>query len=277
MTRKYKDYFSYYAWFNKIKGAHNSTVGHVRGRTVYSNDENFLNFVKSGISRNNSYVEFHKHNYNVVDEVSGEMVGIIDDRFNVFNKDHEYSGTIHNMTRVAKFVLITSVVVIIIFLIMILMMLRTTKDSVKVHDIHITENDGMVVEEKWNIFGETEADKVIEPGKKGTYIFTINNDNFFDVVCEIDFSEANEYDLPVRYRLREGNYKYLKGDSDTYLDVYELGTDSIVVPARGFVTLALDWYWVNDGTNNPGDTTGGNAVGATYTVYVKIVGEERTK
>lgn len=277
MTRKYKNYFSYYAWFKKIKSSKNKNIAYVKGRTIYSSNDAFLNFVKSGISKNNSYVKFHKHNYNVIDERTGTMVGTIDDRFNVFNGDNQYSGTIHNLTRVAKFVISTSVIVIIIFLLMILMMLRTTMDSVQVRDIHITESNGMVVEEEWNIFGETEADKVIEPGKKGTYVFSINNDNFFDIVCHIEFTEANEYDLPVRFRLKEGRFKYLKGDSKTYLDVDELTSYDIHVPARSFVTLALDWYWVDDGSNNLGDTTGGNAGDATYTVYVKIIGEERTK
>lgn len=277
MIRKYKDYFSYFAWFSKLKANRKTNVARINKTSIYTSDPTFIDFVKSGMSKDNEYVTFTKARYNVYDESNNQVIGYVDKRFNVFNTKHEYSGSMHNLTRVFSYVTKTILTVIIIFLILIILFLRSTKDTVKPTDITITDQDGMAVEQQWDIFGQTEVEKVIMPGKKGTYLFNINNENFFDIVCKLEFDEENIYSINMDYRLREGNYKYLKGSSNEYVDITSLDTEGIVIPARSFVTLALDWYWVNDGNGDEIDTNAGSSGLATYTIYVRIVGEQKTE
>ena len=278
MIRKYKDYFNYYAWFGKLKHGRKNNVANFKSSSLYTSDPTFIDFVKSGASKENAFVTFTKARYNIYDRSdNNKVIGYVDKYFNVFNLKHEYSGTIHNLTRVFAYVTSTILAIIIIFLLLIILLLRTTKDAVKPTDIHITDQDGMAVEQQWNIFGQTEEEKIIMPGKKGTYYFNINNENFFDIVCKIEFDEENSYCINMDYRVREGKYKYLQGSSDEYIDIDSLNTEGIVVPARSFVTLALDWYWVDDGSGNLIDTDAGNSGLATYTVYVRITGEEKTE
>ena len=94
---------------------------------------------------------------------------------------------------------------------------------------------------------------------------------------KLEFDEENIYSINMDYRLREGNYKYLKGSSNEYVNITSLDTEGIVIPARSFVTLALDWYWVDDGNGDEIDTNAGSSGLATYTIYVSIVGEQKTE
>lgn len=276
MIRKNKYYANYNAWFNKIKDDNKNVVATIKGRTIYSSNDIFLSFVKSGGANAEYDVEFNRKSYNVMDDRTKELVGLVDDRFNVFNNENQYSGTIHNLTKVFNYVTRSILAVIIIFLILIILFLKTTGDSIKPTDIYITEADGMSVEDQWNIFGQTEQEKVIMPGRKGVYYFTIHNTNYFDIECDLDFSELNEWDIALRYRLRKDAFTYLKGNSRTYVTVDELETDNIVVPARSYITFALDWYW-DENVSDEKDTIAGLQPNAEYTVYIEIVSEEKTK
>lgn len=275
MIRKKKNYFSYYVWFKNIKNANRQKIARINGRSIISYDEYFLRDMASGYNKENKNVEFSKHAYNVIDGATGEMVAKVDNRFNVFNNRGEYSCSLHNVTRLVTFVTNTILTVIIIFLILIILLLRTTGDSVKPKDIHITEGDGIAVADEWNIFGQTEEEKVILPGRRGVYYFTIHNDNYFDVEVDLDFSQDNRYSIKMEYRLRKGDYTYLAGSGNSYVGVDEMDIDSVIIPARGFVTFALDWCWVDTGNLDELDTFAGNAGDAEYTVFIKITGEEK--
>lgn len=276
MIRKNKYYSSYYAWFGKLKDANKRNVGRISGRTIYSSDPTFLSFVQSGMAENDFDIKFNQANYNVVDERTKQLVGLVDDRFNVFNNANQYSGTIHNLTRVFNYVTRVTLAVIIIFLILIILFLKTTGDSIKPTDIYITEADGMSVEDQWNIFGQTEQEKVIMPGKKGVYYFTIHNTNHFDIECDLDFDELNDWNIALRYRLRKDAFTYIKGSARNYVTVEELETDNIIVPARSYVTFALDWYW-DENVSDEYDTIAGLDPKSEYTIYIEIISEERTK
>lgn len=275
MIRKNKYYLSYYAWFGKLKDAHKRNVGRISGRTIYSSDPTFLGFVQSGMAENDFDIHFNRANYNVVDERTNQLVGLVDDRFNVFNNANQYSGTIHNLTRVFGYVTKCILAVIIIFLILIILFLKTTGDSIKPTDIYITEADGMSVEDQWNIFGQTEQEKVIMPGKKGVYYFTIHNTNYFDIECDLNFDEINDWNIALRYRLRKDAFTYIVGSAKHYVTVNELETENITVPARSYVTFALDWYW-DENVSDEYDTIAGMDERSRYTIYVEIISEEKT-
>ncbi len=276
MIRKNKNYLSYYAWFNKIKDADKCTVARISGRTIYSSDDIFLSYIQSGMSEGLYDIKVDRRSYNVVDERTKQIVGYVDNHFNVFNNASCYSGTIHNISRILSYVTKITVTVIIIFLILIILFLKTTGDSIKPKDIYISEADGMSVEDQWNIFGQTEQEKTIMPGKKGVYYFTIHNENNFDIVCDLDFSEVNDWDIALRYRLRKDAFTYLKGSSKIYLEVDEIDTENIVVPAKSYVTLALDWYW-DENISDIKDTLAGMDENSKYTLVVVINSEEKTK
>lgn len=276
MIRKNKNYLNYYVWFGKIKDSSRRNVATITGRTIKSSDPVFLAYMTSGMSGPSYPVKFNKHSYNVVDEATGNIVAKVDDRFNVYNELGIYSGSLHNVTRIFNYAMKISVSIILIFLIILILLLRTTVDSVKPKDIYITEGEMVEVSDEWNIFGETENDKVIMPGKKGVYYFSIHNTNHFDIVCTISFKDDNEHDIAMKYRLRKDTFTYLKGSSKKYLEVEEMTTKEIVIPAKSYVTLALDWYWDED-VNHQVDTNAGSSAGADYTVYVNIFAEEKTK
>ena len=232
--------------------------------------------MKSGMSGPAYPVKFHKHSYNVIDERTDTLVAKVDDRLNVFNTNGIYSGSMHTVTRLLSYTLTTSLAVIIAFLIFIILLLRTTVDSVKPKDIYISDTDGITLNEQWDIFGKTENDKIVMPGKKGVYYFSIHNTNYFDIVVTISFEDDNDHNIPMKYRLRKNALTYLKGDSKTYLDAEDMTTKEIVIPARSHVTLALDWYWDENIDDNV-DTNAGLSGDGIYTVYVNIFAEEKTK
>ena len=275
MIRKNKNYFDYYVWFKNIQNDRRKKVARINGRSIISYDEKFLEDMKSGFSGPLFPVEFGKHSYNVIDGSTGELVAVVDDHFNVFNNNNIYSCSMHNVTRLINFVTRITLAVIIIALIVIILLLKTTGDNVKTHDIYISESSGNTVNQQWNIFGETEEEKMIKPGKSGVYRFKIHNDNYFDIICNINFTEDNEYDIEMSYRLRQDKYTYLKGSSKNYLSVEDMTTNGIVIPAQSTVELELDWYWVEDPNNNVIDTTAGNDIDSYYTLFVVITGNEK--
>lgn len=276
MIRKNKYYLSYYAWFNKIKDGSRKNVARINGRTIYSSDTTFLGYVQSGMAEFDCNIKFNRRHYNVMDERTNQLVGVVDDRFNVFNNANQYSGTIHNITRFFNYVMRTTVTVIIIFLILIILFIKSTGDSIKPKDIYITEADGMSVEDQWNIFGQTEQEKVIMPGKKGVYYFTVHNNNSFDIECDLSFDEINDWDIALRYRLRKDAYTYLKGSSARYVEVDELDVENIYIPAKSSITFALDWYW-DENVSDEKDTEAGIDPRANYVIEVEIYSEQVSK
>lgn len=120
----------------------------------------------------------------------------------------------------------------------------------------IVTNSNQQFTENLGIFDNENYDNkpIIYPGIKSTYYFNLTNKQDFDLRCDIEFSEVNKGNIPIKYKLKE-NGKYIKGSQDKYVNCTELSTKDISLSANSQNIYELEWEWVNDttSTNSYGD------------------------
>ena len=118
-----------------------------------------------------------------------------------------------------------------------------------------------------NIF---DVDK-IKPGDQGTYKFAVNNNVDDDVIYSIVFSENNQYNVNLLYKLQL-NDEYISGDSETWVKYDQLNLDNKVLGANYMDSYLLMWKWVD----SDHDTAAGVAKNATYTLGVSVLSKQAT-
>ncbi len=106
------------------------------------------------------------------------------------------------------------------------------------------------------------GDAVIYPGMSGSYEFRMRNDLGRELTYELGFSEVNDWDINLVYRLRLDG-EYIAGGEDAYVSVEELRQKERTIAAEDDARYTLDWKWV-DGDS---DTLAGMEK-ATYTLKI---------
>ena len=107
------------------------------------------------------------------------------------------------------------------------------------------------------------VDKV-SPGDYGSYDFMINNNTSKNVKYNIVFSEENEYNVNLRYKLKRNN-EYIAGSSD-WVRYNDLNLGEKVLNSRKNDVYTIEWKWV-DADN---DTAVGRTPGAKYRLNIHI-------
>ena len=254
----------YFIKFGKLKDYRKNIIGVVSGSSIRTSDERFLSYVTT---TQDLELERKGFAYNIYNETTNSVVAIGDSRLNVYNLQNEYCGRINNNNTIYRVVFWCFIALIITFYIMFLMMCTTVTDPLP-KEIIISEESGNVITDSWNVFGKTFEEKIIYPGRTGSYYFMITNTNKKDVSINLSFSENNDYKLAMVYRLSD-QYNYLKGDDTKYVKVEELETEGVVIPRNSSIMFKLDWSWLHLDDNN--DTQAGLAGNAVYTINIKIV------
>lgn len=129
--------------------------------------------------------------------------------------------------------------------------------------------------------------KLIAPGTKTTYRFTMNNDgnmavDYFtdlDFVLKIGNETVIDYQFPLQVCLLNDRGEYLIGDENTYEQVAEASLDQYrsILGAKSFETFELQLIWLFEGGNDELDTMYGDLSaekGVTLTLTINTTAEE---
>lgn len=268
MARKSKKMLSYYAWYRKIRTPKFKSVARFKGNKILTSDPVFISKVQEASTMKLEYAPILGHiglRYNIINETNNVVVGKVDRALNVYTADEKYVGTIYNQLKIITRVIIYALLIALV-LVLGLGNLHSTGYLVKPENVIISEHDGGVVVDKWNILLDAYNRKLVVPEYKSAYHFNVLNDNYADCYIAFDFDEVNEWNLNIEFRLYyEG--EYLVGGNDSWVNYDELKASNILVKAKEKEKFRLDWRWAD--TDKKQTELGIEGV-ATYTIIVKI-------
>ncbi len=253
--------------FGTIKDDDGKVVGSIKRKTVVTNSDDFISSLVATDSSKKSVLSSLSKNkvlFNVIDSRTGTVVARMDKKRNLYDLEGNYIGTLGNANYLHLYLHILTVLAIIaILLAMITLKSSTTKkiDS----EIIITDTSGKTISDQWNVFGETEKDKVIYPEKTYIYIFNVKNVSDVAVTFVINFDDINLANIPMRYRLSTYD-GYLVGSENVWVTIEDLVFDPVVIPAQSETTFALHWKWKS--LSDTDDTIIGNTEGAEYIINI---------
>ena len=102
-----------------------------------------------------------------------------------------------------------------------------------------------------NIFNnkKIEGKKIIAPGSKGTYRFSVKNESKDNLIYNMRFSDEMTTKVNMKYKLKMDNI-YIRGNEKQYVSIDDLDVDSIIVPKDSINIYTLEWCWVDDDEND---------------------------
>jgi len=124
----------------------------------------------------------------------------------------------------------------------------TDPEVAAVDAIKVTEGDINITKDtQLNIFNNEKfnGQKIIAPRSTGTYQFCIENEANNDIAYDIKFADEMKHFVNMKYRLKMDNV-YIKGNSDTYINIEDLSVENIVVLKDSINIFTLEWYWEDD-------------------------------
>lgn len=266
-NKSFKVQLEYNRVYNNIKDRKGRTVGIIKEHQILTKSDLFIKDLTTNNSEHRFSIGDFKNSkvmYNVVDSRTDTIVAQMDSKFNVFDMDGVYTGSVYNHKRAVIWVYIALVIAIIGVLTAFLFFRQSTKMRID-SEIIITEANGAKITETWNILGPEKKDKVLYPGKSYTYNFTIANDNDIAISFDIKFEDLNKYNIPMKYRLSDTN-GYLYGNQNSWVDANEIELEDVIIPAHTEVKYALQWMWVTE--EDASDSVIGDAFDADYTIIV---------
>lgn len=105
----------------------------------------------------------------------------------------------------------------------------------------------------------------IAPESTGTYRFIINNETSYNLKYNISFTENNQHNMNMKFKLKKGNTYLI----DHYVSYDELNINNMTINNHDSETYYLEWKWVGDNDSN--DTyIGKNAKSANIKYSLKI-------
>ncbi len=136
------------------------------------------------------------------------------------------------------------------------------KGQVVVKDKDVTWETDTVVD----IFNNSLANTLIAPESSNTYRFTVYNNTSTTVKYDLTFTEINESNINMKYKLRKNN-TYIISD---YSSISELNLTEQVLNSDKNDVFYLEWKWVS----SDNDTEIGASRNATYNLKIKVEAEE---
>ena len=160
-------------------------------------------------------------------------------------------------------------------------------DDEKNTDVPVfNEEDGLLVYDKYTIYNTSnlrifenpayQYQSIIAPGTSNSYNFVIRNNNKFNVIVDINMSEINKYNIPLKFRLKE-NGSYIIGNSDSWVSIDELNLKKIKLNTKQYNTYTLDWKWEfseSDERDKEDTKIGFNAT-ENYKLFINIKSSEK--
>ena len=86
----------------------------------------------------------------------------------------------------------------------------------------------------------------IAPESTGTYRFNINNGTEYNLKYSITFTENNEHNMNIKYKLKKGKTYLI----DHYVSYNELNLNDISLDNNKYDIYYLEWKWVGDNDDN---------------------------
>lgn len=272
MRRKKKGQrlLGYHIYFNTIKDSNGQTIAKINGHQIVSDDELFFKSVLSSntiVDVEPNDLNGRKIKYTLYNQTTKQIVAKLDSYFNIYTLDDIYLGTLFNSTKSIIFILICTFFSLLTLLIS-FVILQVSTNPAKPKELIISEKDGAILYDKWNIFGDKVEEKILYPGKVGEYYFNVTNTNDFAVTLNMEFYEDNLSNLPMQYRLVLSG-QYALGDEYYWVNLDNLDLENVTIAANQTLQFRLDWIWI-DWDNDEFDTEIGIDATAHYTIYIKI-------
>ena len=136
-------------------------------------------------------------------------------------------------------------------------------EIVKWHD----ETDLKIFKDSSNI---SKVNGKIAPESSGTYKFVVNNGTQYNLNYKISFTETNQRNINMKYKLKKGNTYII----DHYVSYDQLNLDNLPLNTESSDTYYLEWKWVGD--NDVNDTQIGKDSKSTtikYTLKIHVEAE----
>ncbi len=123
-------------------------------------------------------------------------------------------------------------------------------------------------QKKINIFSNPDfgMKQIIAPGSSNIYRFFIKNSNKFDIQYSIKMSEENEYNINIKYRLKQDE-EYIIGNDDTWVTANELIVEKAELSSKSIVPYVLEWKWFDTDY----DTEIGKKATSKYKLSINVV------
>lgn len=117
-------------------------------------------------------------------------------------------------------------------------------------------------EKKADIFSNSYFENSkIAPGVSSDYYFIVKNDRKENIIYDINFTEKNDSNIPIKYRLKK-NDSYVVGSDITWVNASDLNINDILINAKENNSYILEWKWdyYTDNLNDATDTTIGKNI-----------------
>ena len=252
---------NYHKLFNTLRN-NNKIIGKVKKKEVKLSDQSIIDELLHAV-RSDAYT-LKKTKYTIIDSFTSDVIAIVDVNNRIFDPSGKYIGEIKNRN-----ILLLIILILFLFLLSTILVVTSIKSAGPVYkDLYVKDENGIILNEDWNIFGNTPNNKVIYPGKSGYYKFNLINDNNINVKCRIEFNDENVNKIPIVYRLFKNNKSLLNDEKWHTID--EINLYDIVINSNSEFPITLEWKWLDDGSHDFDDTLIGNLDNAIYKINILI-------
>ena len=269
MKNKEKTYLGYYVCGKKIIKRNLKKVASI-DRDVISTD-----YKQLIIDINNAEVVSEPCNpeikYTLYDS-NNKIIAMLDEDYNLYNLNYQYIGSFKNISALFILLFFTFLILILSLILLFVNLWISKRIQPSPEYIKITEENGQVVVDKWNVFGKNESEKYVHPGRCGIYNFFIINECEQDLYVTLSFDDINLHDISMGYKLYCDDV--ILSESDNYLDIdglNALDTENILLKANRQLRFRLDWKWIS--ISDEDDTRIGNLEDAKYTIRINVLFE----
>lgn len=131
-------------------------------------------------------------------------------------------------------------------------------------------------EKKVDIFSNSYFENSkIAPGVSSDYYFIVKNDRKENIIYDINFTEKNDSNIPIKYRLKKNN-GYVVGSDTAWVNASNLNINNVLINSKENDSYILEWKWdyYTDNLNDATDTIKGeNVPDYKLTINVKVRSE----
>lgn len=126
-------------------------------------------------------------------------------------------------------------------------------------------------EKKADIFSNSYFENSkIAPGVSSDYYFIVKNDRKENIIYDINFTEKNDSNIPIKYRLKKNN-GYVVGSDTAWVNASNLNINNVLINSKENDSYILEWKWdyYTDNLNDATDTIIGENV-PDYKLTIKV-------
>lgn len=247
-------------WAFTLTDAHNNVFGFSQDGYIYTYSKDSSVFGEAWLRMQRVGKEAEndaKYFLYFADET--EPCAFIDKSNNIYDFDHHF---IASLERSRLIILVIALLVLILVSIGIAVFLtggilmKTTAPFADENTVELAIDQDMPsngnISRQFDIFGilddensENSAEtRKIYPGLKGEYQFLMVNTGVLNLYYKLSFWEDNEYNIPIRYRVKKGK-EYIAGGPNTWVEMSEMKFDPERIEKGEEIVYTIEWQWVD--------------------------------